>query len=221
MFQFGALQLVLDTARPAALNMAVDQALLETSTVPVLRVYQWDQPSISFGYSHDYALLKPALPKWPVVRRWTGGGVVWHQDDSTYSLIVPACDPWSLTRPVESYHQIHGSLAGALNDAGLGPCALVGEADRQDGALCFEAPAVFDIACAGIKIAGAGQRRTRQGLLHQGSLKRLPADDFWIAWAQRLAHVVTISQGMPPDIDTRAAELLATRYGTEDWLLRR
>lgn len=221
MFQFGALHLILDTARPAAFNMAVDQVLLETCTVPVLRVYRWDQPSVSIGYSHDYALLKPTLPKWPVVRRWTGGGVVWHQDDSTYSLIVPACDPWSQTRPVESYRQIHGSLAGALNDAGQGPCLLAGEEDRKDGALCFEAPAVFDIACAGIKIAGAGQRRTRQGLLHQGSLKRLLDDDFWIAWAQRLAHVVTISQGMPPDIDTRAADLLTTRYGTEDWLLQR
>lgn len=219
---FETLQLYLEgPPLTAALNMAVDQALLETTTVPVLRVYQWDQPSISIGYSHDFLTLKPSLPDWPVVRRWTGGGVVWHQDDSTYSLIVPAVDPWSQTRPVESYRQIHGSLAGALNDAGQGPCTLAGEEDRKDGALCFEAPALFDISRAGIKIAGAGQRRTRQGLLHQGSLKLILGKDFWIVWARQLAHEVTVTDALPTDIETRAVELAVARYGTEDWLLRR
>ena len=201
--------------------MAIDQALLETTTTPVLRVYQWDRPSVSLGYSHDYAALQPTLPDWPVVRRWTGGGVVWHDRDSTYALIVPTSDAWSQTRPVESYRQVHGSLAEALNDAGHGLCRLTGEEDRKEGALCFEAPALFDIIQHGVKIAGAGQRRTRQGLLHQGSLKLMLDDDFWLGWGNRLASQVELMRSVSPKVEARVAELVRTRYGTEDWLMRR
>lgn len=219
---FTSLSLILDTEpHPAALNMAIDQTILETTTVPVLRVYQWDRPSISIGYSHDYMALQSSLPGWPVVRRWTGGGVVWHQQDSTYSLTVPACDPWSQTRPVESYRQVHGSLAQTLNEAGEGPCTLVGEEDRKEGALCFEAPALFDIARRGLKIAGAGQRRSRLGMLHQGSLKVVPDEAFWSAWAARLALKVETRRHLPSDLETKAHGLVQTRYGTEEWLLRR
>lgn len=206
---------------PAAMNMAIDQAILESALTAVLRVFHWDVPSISIGYSHDFRALEPSLPAWPAVRRWTGGGVVWHDNDSTYSLIVPASDPWSQTRPVESYRQIHRSLAAILNDAGHGPCHLTGEEDRKEGSLCFEAPALYDITRQGIKIAGAGQRRTRHGLLHQGSLKQILDDASWIRWAQSLAEQVHVEHGLPDDIMARATSLVCTRYGTEDWLLRR
>ena len=112
---FPHLTLLLDQAHDGPLNMAIDQALLETMHVPVLRVYQWGQPSISIGYSHDLGALKSPLPySWPVVRRWTGGGVVWHDADSTYSVIVPSREPWAATRPVDSYRLLHGSMADCL-----------------------------------------------------------------------------------------------------------
>ena len=37
--------------------------------------------------------------------------------------------------------------------------------------LCFVEPAKYDVILEGQKIAGAGQRRTRSGLLHQGTLQ--------------------------------------------------
>ena len=36
--------------KAAALNMAVDEALLETAGAPILRFYRWRRPSLSFGY---------------------------------------------------------------------------------------------------------------------------------------------------------------------------
>lgn len=211
---FNKLVLMLDAGpRSAAMNMAVDQALLESAAEPVLRVYQWDQPSISFGYSHSWEELKATLPPWPAVRRWTGGGVVWHDEDTTYSLIVPACDPWSQTRPLDSYRLIHQSLAELLD---LG--SLAGDAERLDGARCFESPALFDIMQDGKKIAGAGQRRNRQGLLHQGSVRLRLEAAFWRRWAETIGDEVVLIQCPSGEVLSRAAELVGTRYGTSAWL---
>lgn len=214
---FNKLVLMLDAGpRSAAMNMAVDQALLESATEPVLRVYQWDQPSISFGYSHSWEELRASLPPWPAVRRWTGGGVVWHDEDTTYSLIVPACDPWSQTRPLDSYRLIHQSLAELLD---LG--SLAGDAERLDGARCFESPALFDIMQDGKKIAGAGQRRNRQGLLHQGSVRLRLEAAFWRRWAEMIGDEVVLIQCPSGEVLSRAAELVGTRYGTSAWLEKR
>lgn len=215
---FTSLHLLLDQAHAGPFNMAIDQALLETAQVPVLRVYQWTQPTVSFGYRHELKALRPSLPDWPVLRRWTGGGVVWHDMDSTYSLIVPTCEPWSVTRPVESYRLLHGSLAECLNGNGPADCRLASADDQKDGALCFEAPALFDIVCGTGKVAGAGQRRTREGLLHQGSVKRVLDEDFWLNWANRLAAEVQVERTLFQPICSRAAELVAERYATSQWL---
>ncbi len=199
------------------MNMAVDQALMETAAEPVLRVYAWDQPSVSFGYSGIHEKLRAAFPPWPAVRRWTGGGVVLHDDeDTTYSLVVPAGDAWSRTRPLESYKLIHESLAALLDE-----CRLAGEAERLDGPRCFEAPALFDLLRGGEKIAGAGQRRCRHGLLHQGSIRLALGEDFWWRWARSVADEVRKVSGLGETVLARAQDLVGERYGTTAWLERR
>src|SRR2546423_12982971 len=83
----------------AALNMAVDEALLVDSAAPVLRFYRWQRPSISFGYFGRYAEVAPESARREIVRRWTGGGIVPHGADLTYSVIIPKTLPlfaWSL-----------------------------------------------------------------------------------------------------------------------------
>lgn len=203
-------------------NMAIDQALLESNPAPVLRVYSWDRPTVSVGYAQNLEKLGPALPHWPVVRRWTGGGVVFHQMDATYSVIVPSCVAWSQTRPLESYRQIHGALAAALVGAGFAGCRLARAEDVIDKPFCFEAPAVHDIVRGMMKVAGAGQRRSRIGLLHQGSVQQVSLDaSFWRRWADQLASHVTEIEAPGPEVMRRADELSAVRYGTEAWLRHR
>lgn len=198
--------------------MAADQAWLELSEVPVLRVYRWDQPTVTIGYAQNLAKLGDALPAWPVVRRWTGGGVVLHENDFTYSVIVPACQPWSQTNPLDSYRLIHESLANALNDGSR----LAGPEDLIEAPFCFVAPALHDVVRGKVKIAGAGQRRGKLGLLHQGSVQQvLLRDDFWPRWAAQLAKNVLIKAEMTAAMIERADELTAKRYRLSSWLNER
>lgn len=205
-----------------AWNMAADQAWLEHGTDAVLRVYRWERPTVTIGYAQSLAKLAGALPGWPVVRRWTGGGVVLHENDFTYSIIVPGGHPWVETRPLDSYRMIHDSLAKALVSAGCGSCRLAGPEDLIENPFCFVAPALHDVVHGRVKIAGAGQRRGKLGLLHQGSVQNVPIeDDFWPRWAAHLATSVLIEADMPETMRARAGELKTKRYGLVSWLEER
>ena len=204
------------------MNMAVDQAWLEQSSIPVLRVYTWDQPTVTLGYAQSLPKLQEALPGWPVVRRWTGGGVVLHQEDFTYSVIVPKEDPWAETPAVESYRRIHGSLATALAENGHPGCRLALPEDVIEAPFCFVAPAVHDVIRGPVKVAGAGQRRGKLGLLHQGSVQQVRIQpDFWPQWAAKLAKEVLVVETPPAALLTRAHELEQKRYALPEWLSER
>src|ERR1700758_3487521 len=77
-------------ARSAAMNMAIDEALLETATLPTIRYYWWNHPALSFGYFGKFSEVENFAWDRDPVRRWTGGGIVFHGDDLTYSLVIPA-----------------------------------------------------------------------------------------------------------------------------------
>src|SRR5258707_5016539 len=90
--------LLLNSGRcDAAFNMALDEALLEAMprlNHPVLRFYGWTEPAASFGYFQKYSEVQQLTPLRPLLRRPTGGGIVPHVADWTYSLVWPAGHPW-------------------------------------------------------------------------------------------------------------------------------
>ncbi len=210
------------TPHDGAWNMAADQAWLEQSEVPVLRVYRWTQPTVTIGYAQSLSKLADALPGWPVVRRWTGGGVVLHDHDFTYSVIVPGGHAWAETRPLDSYRLIHHSLATALVTTGFQDCRLAGPEDLIEAPFCFVAPALHDVVRGKVKIAGAGQRRGKLGLLHQGSVQQVVlGTDFWSTWAAGLAKQVLIQSEMAAEMIQRVEELSEKRYRLLSWLEER
>ena len=118
------------------------------------------------------ALIRRAVaanPDLEVVRRWTGGGTVLHGQDAPYSLIVPRNEPFAARRPADSYSFIHSRLAFALSEA-FPELKCAAQDAPKSSAACFENPVKGDLILGSHKIAGAAQRRTRQGLLHQGSV---------------------------------------------------
>ncbi len=213
--------LVCDDRAPAsaALNMAIDEALLETATEPILRFYGWRRPALSFGYFGKLAELGAAAENRELVRRWTGGGSVPHGADLTYSLVTPASEPASREGPRAIYAAIHGAIRDALEAQGEA-AQLVSAAAPKISDACFANPVRDDVLLRGRKIAGAAQRRTRAGFLHQGSIQ-LP--DLPVSFRKRfvcaLADEVKWVE-LPPRILARAAQLAAEKYGTEEWLRR-
>jgi len=165
----------LDGTRDPAMNMALDEALLRTAPErgrPLLRVYRWDAPAVSIGLLQKYS---PDLaPGRPVVRRPTGGGLVDHARDATYTVVAPPTHSLYRLPTPECYRLLHGAVTAALKLAGiaaeLAPCC--GPNDRN---VCFAGPVQYDVVVAGGKVAGAAQRRLKRGLLHQGSILLPPA----------------------------------------------
>src|SRR4051794_27418435 len=100
--------------KPAALNMAVDEALLISATAPILRFYRWRGPALSFGYFGRLAEAEKQAGGREIVRRWTGGGIVLHADDLTYSIIVPRTHLSLLRSSLEVYSAVHEAMRRAL-----------------------------------------------------------------------------------------------------------
>lgn len=199
----------------AALNMAIDEALLGLIEQPVLRVYRWERAAVSFGYFEPWAPILEQFPGRDPVRRWTGGGVVLHGEDFTYSLLIPG--EIEARAPRESYRVIHGALCRALGEAGLAAEPAGSSPGRRSHA-CFENPVLHDVLVNGRKVAGAAQRRTRHGLLHQGSIQTLEINsDFPRHFASHLAHEVRTQSF---DVAIAAEKLAAVKYGTLAWLRR-
>jgi len=160
-------------ARSGPECMAVDELLLQgLAEDPVLRFYDWEGAWVSVGYFGDLEAAQEVFGESvSLVRRWTGGGVVDHRDDMTYSLMIPRGHAVAKTRGAESYAAIHAAVVEALRACGV-EARLIAVDGEGDSAQCFEKPVAWDVVDAtGNKLAGAGQRRTRWGLLHQGSVQ--------------------------------------------------
>jgi lipoate-protein ligase A len=157
----------------AAFNMALDEALLENVSrlgKPVLRFYGWTEPAATFGYFQKFSEVERATLLRPLIRRPTGGGIVPHDVDWTYSFVVPPNHEWYLLKAIESYRRIHEWIQNAFTklkiETELAPCCK-----KSGPGQCFVGHEKFDLLWHGKKIAGAAQRRNKSGLLIQGSVQ--------------------------------------------------
>jgi lipoate-protein ligase A len=153
--------------------MALDHALLEHASIigrPLLRLYGWIEPAATFGYFQKYSEVASWTKLRPLIRRPTGGGLVPHDNDWTYTLVFPPGHWWYELRAEQSYEKAHRWVAAAFEDlrveATLAKCRL----DDLPGQ-CFAGAEKFDVLFGGKKIAGAAQRRNQAGLLIQGSVQ--------------------------------------------------
>jgi lipoate-protein ligase A len=206
-------------ARSAAFNMAIDEALLERAGNPVLRFYRWVRPSISFGYFGRYAEVAADSERRDIVRRWTGGGIVPHGNDLTYSIVIPRDEPFFGRSSLEIYSAVHEAICRALQANGV-EALLADDAAPKISDACFANAVRSDVMSAGQKIAGAAHRRSRNGLLHQGSIQRsdLPerfGEDFAGILCPRFERIT-----LSPKLTERAAEIAEKKYATHAWLTR-
>jgi len=159
-----------------ASNMALDEALLEAMPrlgQPVLRFYGWTEPAATFGYFQKFAEIERATPLRPLIRRPTGGGLVPHDADWTYSLVFPAGHEWHLLAATESYRRVHAWIQAAFAQLGA-ETELAPFGKKNLPGQCFSGYEKSDLLWRGKKIAGAAQRRNQSGLLIQGSVQPPP-----------------------------------------------
>jgi len=213
--------------------MAIDEALLESATEPLIRFYKWDHPALSFGYFGKLADAANHAPTHEIVRRWTGGGIVFHGDDLTYSIVIPASDPAFGESSTSIYEKIHSAVCVAFAATGksveLAPVPAVYDRRSQSKSAlterryneCFANPVRADVLFNGRKIAGAAQRRTRRGLLQQGSIQDVALNE---EFADQLANELgskRCQKTLDEHLIARANEIAEEKYGTGMWLRKR
>jgi lipoate-protein ligase A len=221
-----------DSAASAALNMAIDEALLEDATVPSIRFYRWRSPALSFGYFGRFTDVAIHASERDLVRRWTGGGIVFHGEDLTYSIMIPVSDVAFGESSISIYEKIHHALCRVLNAnderavvaAGVDPSRggfAKGTAVTAGSYNCFANPVRADVMINDRKVAGAAQRRTRRGLLQQGSIQGVELES---KFSERFLQALSPNCS-ERDIDgrilNRACELAERKYATQAWLRKR
>lgn len=223
----------------AAMNMAIDEALMESCQqggAPTLRFYTWQPSAVSLG--HFQSLEKDVNVEGcqeyslDIVRRLTGGKAVIHDEDFTYSVIVREDHPLVPPKVVDAYRVLCQGLLMGLNNMGImAECALEPrqhnkncQHDDQETdavtnirvtAACFEKPSAYEIVVAGRKLLGSAQVRQKGVLLQHGALL-LKFDPLLHARVLKLGSRCCGEAGA-----RKAAELLAARVSSVQQCLGR
>ena len=219
-----------DTVHDPYFNMAMDEVLLSNSPLldgrVLVRIYRWDRPSVSFG-SSQICPVELREKSYTLVRRPTGGGVVYHDVDLTYTVVVPSGHSIMQLDRMESYKIFHEALLLKMTENGVAAQLESVGSEHVDRATmqCFVSPSRFDlVAPSGSKYAGAAQRRTRSGILHQGSIKLEAANGSWDQLCKELLESLKIKfdveyiDWQPEQAVLDKAEALArSKYATGKW----
>jgi len=162
--------------RSAAANMALDEAMMATAAeekTTLVRLYSWDQPSVSFGrnqrcagiYSPERCMARGV----PAVRRMTGGRALIHGREVTYAVAAPHAAAPSLRG---GYDAINAVLLDALRS--LGVAATPSEPTERTAppglAPCFETPSAGELVIGTRKLVGSAQHRDARAFVQHGSI---------------------------------------------------
>jgi lipoate-protein ligase A len=209
--------------------MALDEALLEASAhigKPVLRFYGWTEPAATFGYFQKYADVERVTLLRPLIRRPTGGGIVPHDADWTYSLAFPPGHEWHLLKAEESYRRVHEWIQSAF--AKLNVTTELAPCSQKSAIGCFIGYTKFDLLWNGKKIAGSAQRRNKLGLLIQGSVQPPPISPSRADWEKAMVEVAQQDfdvawSDFSPDakLRGRTEELVREKYSQETYNRKR
>ena len=232
----------------AAENMALDFLLLQRYPDPAAlrcRHYEWRSPAFTFGFGQKAAWVLGQLPPegpFDLCRRPTGGGIVDHQNDWTYALVIPREHRLWETRATESYRVVHECLAQALRELGQ-PAAVKTKGDQLESGeinrpgptppaspgpgICFQRAELYDVIHerSGEKISGAAQKRNKHGLLFQGSIWKpsVGAVD-WEEFGSRFVAALAVAAGVPaastpwPNFNEDEVTGLIEQYSLPEWL---
>jgi lipoate-protein ligase A len=215
-------------------NMATDAALFEVchrNQVAAVRFYGWTAPAVTFGYSQSY-LSVPQLAReaLPCIRRISGGGIVFHDKDLTYVLVLPPNIEMTKGKPAEIYAAVHHEVAASLDQwnvpAKLAPCPNACKpSGTMPDSVCFIAPQLHDvIAPSGKKLAGAAMRRSGSTILFQGSIllpSEIPHEAFGNTLANRLQSLFDLKNPVPIEVPAALRAKWHKQFSSSSWNQKR
>jgi len=162
-------------------NMAMDEAIFRQylqDNTPVFRIYGWSVPSVSLGVSQkpeevlDLELCEKENV--PFVKRMTGGGMIFHDREITYSLACSKEDIGCGDTIAGSFKVVCSFLIDFYMrlglDAGFAVDRAGGERFGAFSEFCFAAKEKYDIVIGRKKIGGNAQKRTREAIFQHGSI---------------------------------------------------
>lgn len=161
-------------------NMAVDEAIFittkEKNLSPTLRFYRWRPSAVSIGYAQNVGeevnLKECKRLKMDVVRRYTGGGAIFHDDELTYSFISKTDGYQHFDDLLASYKQVCWGIIKGLSELGISVKfrEVRNKLSSREKVPCFMANSKHDLIVNEKKVLGNAQRRTKEVFLQQGSL---------------------------------------------------
>lgn len=169
----------------AAENMSMDRRIMDSmegeTDQALFRWYQWRPPAFSIGYGQgvERALDPAKLRRHGVeaVKRPTGGALVFHGGDLSYSLLLPRAP--RDTSSAELYAFVSGALIDGLGRLGVVARrpTVVSDARATSGDLrqvCLAYASPGDLISGERKLGGAAQRRFPKYWLQQGFILLRP-----------------------------------------------
>src|SRR3989338_5895665 len=159
--------------RNAFENMAIDEAILHYCKIPTLRIYGWKPAAISIGYNQgiekeinlDYCEKNDIS----IVRRLSGGKAVFHDNEITYSFIMPENSNLIPLEINESYKVIANALIIALKKIGIN-AEMKKTPEKIATPICFNSSNWYEILVNGRKISGSAQKRFNGRVLQHGPI---------------------------------------------------
>lgn len=197
-------KLIRSSASSAAYNMTLDEKIFQSyldDGIGVFRVYRWERPSFTYGFSQDpqqeIDLDKCASDGIQIAKRITGGGILFHDDEITYSFVCSKGDIGEPQSVFVAYRQICKFLIRFYESLGLAPAFALETKDfKQKCApheLCSAAYEKYDIVIAGRKIGGNAQKRKRQVVFQHGVIPLSVNWDFMRRYLQALPDNISAS----------------------------
>ncbi|MCL2798858.1 MAG: hypothetical protein FWD54_01040 [Endomicrobia bacterium] len=212
------LRFINDTARNAAMNMAIDEVIFDglQNGTAVLRVYFWDGEYTTIGYfqKNDCS----------AVRRMTGGLLVNHKDDLSYCFCADTENWKHIYSQQDTYKAIHSAIKKALSFIDI-KCdfAQIGQTVPKN-AYCVRTLYSDDLILGDKKIVGSCMRRRGKKIIVQGSLHldlgKTSIREFSWEFSQNIAEILntTSKESALTELEIqKAAQISKEKYSDPKW----
>lgn len=141
------------------------KAIAEQEQEPIFRLYAWSPKCISLGRNQKDDFIRDK--NIDVVRRLTGGRALLHDNEITYSCVMPAPDGVSVN---DSYKEISGILIDFFKTLGVGLDFGENKKISTKFDYCMLISTGADVCYQGKKIIGSAQFRKQGYILQHGSI---------------------------------------------------